>query len=516
MVLWSCCLAFAALCSPKDELAGASASPAPSQSIGASVWNPAKTYVLVASIIEWPAQAGLTPFNTEKRRDQDLVDQFKRNGITAAHIIFLKDSAATHAAIINALASLAARAGEGSTIIFYFQGHGGRKLFCCYDTDAKNPEQTELQAEEVFVTLNKAWKGNRLLILGDCCSSGSFASIVRHYEKEKPTVRAACLASATASNISTPHWTFAASLIQVFSGNPRADRNGDGVITLNEAAQFIHDRMKYEENQLAGFAQTSSFEKDFVVRAAVPAQKVVPHIPGPHQIGDILEARDSEGGWYVSEIINWRNGPSPYRVHFYGWDSKWDEWVGPTRLRPIVKPKLNIGQQYEVQWEDENWYLGTITKSVEDWFYFVHYESEAGDDDEWVTPDRTRRPRPATAKEKPEFIAATPRPVAIGDMVAAQWFRDWYRGKITANINGTYAVLYDDASKGRLAQDDLIPLVRPNEVRIGDRVLACWDNGPRMFPGKVESINRQTATVRWEDGTAPTEVPLTAIARIKP
>jgi hypothetical protein len=37
-----------------------------------------------------------------------------------------------------------------------------------------------------------------------------------------------------------------------------------------------------------------------------------------------------------------------------------------------------------------------------------------------------------------------------------------------------------------------------------------------MFPGKVESINRQTVTVRWEDGTAPTQVPLTAVARIKP
>ena len=479
-------------------------------------WNPEKSYVLVASVVQWPAQAGLAPLNIEKRRDQDLVAQFKKRGVPGNHIIFLADSSATHAAIINALESLGSRAGEGSTIIFYFQGHGSRKLFCCYDTDPKNPEQTELNTDEVYAALSKAWKGDRLLLLGDCCSSGSFATIVRRYEKEKPTVRAACLASATASNISTGHWTFASSLIQVLNGDPRVDRNRDGKITLTEAAQFIHDRMKYEENQLAGFALASSFDKDFVIGPAIPGKKILRRVPGPHQIGDVMEARDSEGKWYVSQIINWRNARSPYRVHFYGWESKYDEWVDGNRLRPIVKPRLNIGQQYEVQWEDENWYLGTITRSVENWFYFVHYESEAGDDDEWVTADRARKPQPGTAKEKPQFIGAVPRPVTIGDSVAAQWFRDWYRAKITSNINGTYAVLYDDGSKGRLAPDDLIPLARPDELRVGNRVLACWEGKPKMFPGKIESLQNQTATIHWEDGSEPTRVPLNAIARIKP
>ena len=479
-------------------------------------WNPAQTYVLAASIIEWPAKAGLAPFDQEQRLDQALVDQFKRSGVPADHIIFLKDSAATHAAIISTLASLGERAGEGSTFIFYFQGHGSRKLFCCYDTDPKNPDQTELHSDEVFATLSKTWKGNRLLLLGDCCSAGSFASVVRHYEKEKPNVRAGCFASATASNVSTGRWTFASSLIQIFAGDPRVDRNGDGKITLIEAGQFIYKRMKYEENQLAGFTFDRLFRKDFVIRATAAGSKAVPRIPGPHQIGDILEAKDSEGKWYVSEIIHWRNGASPYRVHFYGWDSKWDEWVGSNRLRPIVRPKLNVAQQYEIQWEDKNWYLGTITKSVEDWFYFVHYESEGGADDEWVTADRARRPGAATAKEKPQFVAATSRPVSIGEMVAAQWFHDWYRARITANINGTYAVLYDDASKGRLAPDDLIAIASRSEIHVGDRVLACWENKPRMFPGKVESINDKTVTVRWEDGSAPSEVALTGVARIKP
>src|SRR5438477_10905788 len=91
------CLAFAAVCGSFSI----------SPSIAATTWNPANTYVLVASVTEWPAQARLSPFNTEKRRDEDLVDEFKKNGVPIAHIIFLKDSAATHAAIIRALALLA-------------------------------------------------------------------------------------------------------------------------------------------------------------------------------------------------------------------------------------------------------------------------------------------------------------------------------------------------------------------------------------------------------------------------
>jgi hypothetical protein len=482
----------------------------------ANIWQPERTFVLVASVIEWPAKAGLTPFNEEKRRDEDLVNQFKRSGVPPANIIFLKDSAATHAAICNTLTSLATRAGTGSTMIFYFQGHGGRKLFCCYDTDSKNPDQTELHAEEIYSILSKSWKGDRLLVLGDCCNSGSLASIVWTFGKDRPDVRAACFASATASNISTSHWTFTASLIRVLAGDPQVDRDRDGKITVAEAGQFIHDQMKYQENQLAAMTLTSSFEKDFVIRATAPGKKLPPRIPGPLQIGDVLEARDSEGNWYTSEIIGSKPGASTYKVHFYGWDSKWDEWVGISRLRRIVKPKLNVGQQYEVQWEDKNWYLGTITRSVEGWFYYVHYESESGDDDEWVTPERTRPAGKTTAKERPRFVAAAPRPLAIGNRIAAQWFHDWYRAKITGSVNGTYTVVYDDQTKGRLASDDLIPLAQPNEIRPGDRVLACWDGKPRMFPGKIESIKDQLVTVRWEDGTPPTQVPLDAVARIKP
>jgi hypothetical protein len=475
-------------------------------------WEPSKTFVLVASVIEWPTKAGLPGFTDEKRLDVDLVAQFRNRGVPVGNIVFLKDEAATHPAICKALATISARAGPGSTLVFYFQGHGGRQSFCCYDFDAKNAETSALHVDEIFSILTNSWRGDRLVLLGDCCNSGSLASIVHRYNKERPGARVAMFASATASNISTGRWTFAASLIRILGGDPRADFNHDGEITVDEAGHFVHDRMKFEENQLSGYALTSSFEKNFVIQKARETRP--PRIPGSLHIGDVIDAQDQEGKWYASEIINWQ-APNKYRVHFYGWDSKWDEWIPPSRMRPLVKPKLEIGKQYDVQWEDENWYLGTITRALENWFYFVHYESEAGEDDEWITADRTRPVGNATRKSRPQFRAVTNRPLQIGDKVAAQWFRDWYRGRIVGSKNGTFAIVYDDGSKSSLAADDLIPIAHAGEIHVGDSVLACWDDKGRMFPGRIQSMNGAKVTVRWDDGDTPSEVGLDEAAVVK-
>ncbi|MBS0658399.1 MAG: caspase family protein [Verrucomicrobia bacterium] len=478
-------------------------------------WDPARTYVLIASVIEWPAAAKLAPFLSERRRDEDLAEQFRACGVPAGQVVFLKDAAATRGAIREQLAALAQGAGPGSTLIFYVQGHGSRRSFLCYDFDAARPGETAFHVDEIAPLLHPAWQGERLLLIGDCCSSGALARAVQQLEERRPELRAACLASSTASNKSTERWTFTASLIRLLAGEPRADRDGDGRLTFAEAGSYLKERMKFEENQLALVARSRAFEADFVLRAAAPAAPAPPRLPGPWQIGDVVDAQDKEGKWYASEILAWDEAKGRYRVHYYGWDSKWDEWVEPARVRRLVKKQLEVGRQYEVQWQDKRWYLGTIVRAQDDWFYFVHYAGEAGQDDEWITAERARPVGAEGQRQRVEFAAEPPvRQIAAGQIVAAQWNRQWWRGRVRAFEDGLYAVRYDDETDGTLALDELIPIA-PAAVRVGDRVLACWAGKARMYPGRVEKIGPKAATIRWEDGTAPTEVPLEAVARIR-
>ncbi len=481
------------------------------------MWHPETTYVLIASVTQWPAKAGLAPFTAELRRDEDLAEQFKASGVPGANLVFLKDRAATRAAIQTALAALATRAGEGSTLVLYLQGHGARKVFCSYDSDPENPTQTQLNVDEIYPILDRTWKGERLFLIGDFCSSGSLASVVRKYERLRPDVRAACLASATATNLSTERWTFTAGLIQILSGDARVDRDHDGKITFAEAGTYLLERMKFQENQLASVTATPSFERDFVFRHVAPDQKPVPRLAGPHQIGDVIDAQDSQGLWYASEILAFDEAKGRYRVHFYGWDSKWDEWLSPDRIRALAKPKLTVGQRYQVKWQDGKWYPGIITKAADDWFYFVHYEGEAGEDDEWVTAERTRPSSGAATAARPQLAPVGPaRGLAVGDVVAAQWRREWYRARIVGSDGVKFAVVYDDETKGRLTREELIPVAPATGVRPGARVLACWDGKPQMYPGTVASVADAKATIRWDDGSAPSSVPLAAIALIAP
>lgn len=478
-------------------------------------WEPEKTFVFVASIIEWPG-AGLAAFK-DARRDEALVEQFKACGVPAGNVVFLKDKEATKAAMLRELAALAKRAGPGSTLVFYFQGHGlSRKTktwLACYDVDLKD-YATAVDVDELFPILDKDWKGDRLLLVGDCCHSGALGTVVDRFES-KPGVRAACLASATASNASTEHWTFTEAIITSLKGDGAVDADRDGRITFGEMDRFASREMRFRENQLCKGKRGPAFEEGFVWREVAADRPAPAKVEGDHQPLDFLEACDREGKWYVSQILAVKDGK--YRVHYCGWEDKWDEWVGPDKLRPIERQQLRVGELYEIEWRKGQWFLATVTKAEDDTFYFVHYEGEEGDDDEWVTSDRAR-PVPVSGMAPPprEFAALAPRAFAKGDAVCARWHREWYLAEVASVDDGIHAVRYADGDTGSLASRDLIPISKPSELAAGDRVLACFGDKPRMFPGSVASVKEGVCVVKWEDGTKPTEVPLTKVARIKP
>jgi hypothetical protein len=45
-----------------------------------------------------------------------------------------------------------------------------------------------------------------------------------------------------------------------------------------------------------------------------------------------LDARDSQGNWYKSEIVDVDSKAQKVKVHFHEWAPKWDEWLSVTSI----------------------------------------------------------------------------------------------------------------------------------------------------------------------------------------
>ncbi len=125
-------------------------------------------------------------------------------------------------------------------------------------------------------------------------------------------------------------------------------------------------------------------------------------------------------------------------------------------------------------------------------------------------------PRPVTMPTIPP-VETSPTPVlhaanpttpqqifALNTKVYAKW-RDgshWYPGKITAFINGTYTVMYDEGDSEMNVPLEGIARAAdsPKKLAIGDSVVAQWTDG-EWFTAKITASTADGANVTFYDGT---------------
>lgn len=101
-----------------------------------------------------------------------------------------------------------------------------------------------------------------------------------------------------------------------------------------------------------------------------------------------------KGTWYKATVIGAR--PDAYRIHYTGYASSWDEWVAAGRIRSVERPpapaaEWKVGDRIEVLWK-RSWYKATII-GVKPGLYRIHYTGYASSWDEWVGPGRVRAAR---------------------------------------------------------------------------------------------------------------------------
>jgi hypothetical protein len=263
-------------------------------------------------------------------------------------------------------------------LVLYYCGHGGKTddaaaYFASYDTDCERNQGWLV--ESIPATIARCFGGARVLLLADCCYSGSLGEATA---RQPGHGAYACLTSSLASELSTGNWTFTEGLLAGLRGQAFVDADGNNQITLQELAAQIIDSMAFAEEQIATFAVGGGFDAHMVVAAA--------RTRSDPQIGRRVEVL-SEGEWYPAQIID--AGGAQLQVHYYGYEASDDEWVSSKRIRAAVRTTYPAGTAVEVKWK-RSWYPATVLDSHSG-IHQIQYDDYGPEWNEWVALKRIRR-----------------------------------------------------------------------------------------------------------------------------
>lgn len=303
-------------------------------------WQPQRTWVYVVGLLKFENRDVFNSFPQTNRRDAQLVDLFRQQGVPEDHIVFLKDGQATSRRVHNSFPAFLSKAQPGDLLFFYYTGHGYKSdderttYFATYDAG----ENVEGWATESIVRdVEKYFRGSEALLTADTCYSGSLSAQTQRLGRR---VSYASLTSTSASQLSTENWTFTEMLLEGLRGKSFADINGDGEVTLAELAEDIKEDMAFAENQRSTFVTTGNFPSNMLL--APGARKLDP------MISRRVEVR-SEGSWYKARVIDVRGGS--YEVHFYGYEDSDNEFVKLNQIRYSRETESAANRRAESEWD---------------------------------------------------------------------------------------------------------------------------------------------------------------------
>lgn len=347
-------------------------------------WDPPKTWVFLVGILEWKDSKSFGSFPKEGRRDAELAEFFRSQGVPRGQVVFLKDDEGTREKIAKSLAEFLSKTREGDFLFLYYAGHGGKDkngtaYFMPYDAGGEY-EKSAWSIPSIFDAIEKGFRGNRAFLSADCCYSGSLGV---EAAKRKTSLAYACLSSSQASTVSTGNWTFTECLLAGLRGMPAVDANGDGTVALDELARYSEAEMAFADEQLSSFATTGRFDAGMKLAAASKRAHA--------RLGERVEVKwraseDAEWEWYKCRILGW--GQRGFKIHYLGWEDKYDEWVGEDRMRAPQYRHFRKGTPVEVEWQGK-WYPAAVL-DCKLGLHFIHYDGHEDFWDEWVSSKRIR------------------------------------------------------------------------------------------------------------------------------
>lgn len=342
-------------------------------------WDPDKTHVFVVGLLEWKRADIYSPFPAamKDRRDEQLVEFFRKSGVPDDQLTYLQDSDATKARVQEEFVELLDATDEGDLLIVYFCGHGyrdrksGQTWFATYDAGDTN--ESGWNVKDIFDAIEENFSGNRALLLADCCHSGALYDLAQKRRDSK--IAYAALTSSYSHNTSTGNWTFSDSVLAGLRGDPLVDLDGNKSVDLQEIANFTDLELAFLEGQKSMFVGRDGLSGK--TRFAAVNKAALP------RIGQRIEV-SYQGKWYKAKIIGVAG--DKVKIHYVGYNDSWDETVGPDRFRPFAPAQYAEGDKVQVQWQtDKKWYPATVVKG---WYglHHIRYDGFDSSSDEWVGP----------------------------------------------------------------------------------------------------------------------------------
>lgn len=299
-------------------------------------WQPQRTWVFIVGTLKWQDSEMFPSFPQTNRRDAQLAEFFRKQGVPPDQMVYLQDEQATTRRVRNEFSEMLSQTKEGDFLFVYFTGHGyksddeSKTFFATYNASDK---VAGWSTESIVSDINQSFKGSRVFLTADSCYSGSLVKDARRLNNR---MSYASLTSSLASQTSTENWTFTEALLAGLRGRAYEDINGDGAITLGEIAENTRQDMAFAEEQQSSFGTRGTLSPDTIL--ALAARKL------SGELGRRVEVR-SEGDWYKALITDASNGK--LRVHYYGFEVSDDEWVLPRQIR---ESRIRAGARGEAEW----------------------------------------------------------------------------------------------------------------------------------------------------------------------
>jgi hypothetical protein len=296
----------------------------PSPSIADDFLNPQKTRLFAVGILSFSDNVS---WSTSNRRDTQLVSLFRKRDLPTSNIDYVADEDGTVANIKTRFSKFLDQTQSGDFLIHYYTGHGGVGVF--ETTNGGSYNHTWITGQ-----IDRKFKGKQVLLLGDCCDSGSMEDVV---EDAHGPIEYACLSSSSRTESGHGNWTFSQAVLDGLRGEPYVDYDHDGNITIAEIAAHVKHDIQFYENNHSIYKKTPGFDDKLVVAKTNSSGREEPEPVKVMYNGKLWKAK----------LLERSNGQARIRWIQLGYDSAdQDVWVDLNTIRPITGSNRHAAEGY--------------------------------------------------------------------------------------------------------------------------------------------------------------------------